>query len=109
VWVSWTFTEEQAPSLRHINDILGSYMTAGACLRLWLPRQAAREGVVLWYRQRSVCTENWWTASNHMCRQSGGHGVRTSAEWIYSRIFSGGPKNYAYKVINKTTGKDKTM
>jgi hypothetical protein len=36
VSVSWTFTEdEQAPSLRHTNDVLGSYVTAGARLRLY--------------------------------------------------------------------------
>jgi hypothetical protein len=48
VWASWTLTEEeQAPSLRHTQDVLGSDVTAGARLRLWLPRQAAREVVVL--------------------------------------------------------------
>jgi hypothetical protein len=57
VWVSWTFTEEQAPSLRHNNDVLGSYVTAGARLRLQLSRQAAR-GRCTVIRQRSVCTEN---------------------------------------------------
>jgi hypothetical protein len=36
VLVSWTFTEEeQAPSLRHTNNVLGSYATAGARLRLY--------------------------------------------------------------------------
>jgi hypothetical protein len=36
VWVSWTFTEEeQAPSLRHTNDVLGSYVTAAARLRMY--------------------------------------------------------------------------
>jgi hypothetical protein len=36
VWVSWTFTEEErAPNLRHTNDVLGSYVTAGARLRLY--------------------------------------------------------------------------
>jgi hypothetical protein len=35
-WASWIFTkEEQAPSLRHTNDVLGSYVTAGDRLRLY--------------------------------------------------------------------------
>jgi hypothetical protein len=34
VWVSWTFTEEQAPSVRHTHDDLGTYGKAGARLRL---------------------------------------------------------------------------
>jgi hypothetical protein len=36
VWASCTFTEEEkATSLRHTNDVLGSYVTAGAALRLY--------------------------------------------------------------------------
>jgi hypothetical protein len=36
VWVSWKFTaEELLPSLRHTNDVIGAYVTAGASIHLY--------------------------------------------------------------------------
>jgi hypothetical protein len=36
VWVSWQFSsEERVPSLRHTNDAIGAYVTAGARLHLY--------------------------------------------------------------------------
>ena len=36
VWVSWRFmSEEQIPSLRHMNEVIGAYVTAGARLHLY--------------------------------------------------------------------------
>jgi hypothetical protein len=36
VWVSWRFSdEEKIPNLKHTNEVLGAYVTAGARLRLY--------------------------------------------------------------------------
>ena len=36
VWVSWKFTpEERVPSLRHTNEDIGAYVTAGARIHLY--------------------------------------------------------------------------
>ena len=36
VWASWRFmAEEQIPSLRHTNEVIGAYVTAGARLHLY--------------------------------------------------------------------------
>jgi len=36
VWVSWTLTaEERVPSLRHTNEVIGAYVTAGARTNLY--------------------------------------------------------------------------
>ena len=36
VWVSWKFTaEERVPSLRHTNEVIGAYVTAGARIHLY--------------------------------------------------------------------------
>jgi hypothetical protein len=36
VWVSWRFSdEEKIPNVKHTNEVLGAYVTAGARLRLY--------------------------------------------------------------------------
>ena len=36
VWASWRFIEEEMiPNLRHTNEVIGVYVTAAACLRLY--------------------------------------------------------------------------
>jgi hypothetical protein len=35
VWTSWRFAEEQIPSLRHTNEVIGAYVTAGARIYLY--------------------------------------------------------------------------
>jgi len=36
VWIAWKYgAEEQVPSLRHANEIIGAYVTAGARMRLY--------------------------------------------------------------------------
>jgi len=36
VWVSWQYsTDERVPSLRHTNEVIGAYVTAGARIHLY--------------------------------------------------------------------------
>jgi len=36
VWISWQFSsEEHVPSLRHTNEVIGAYVTAGARIHLY--------------------------------------------------------------------------
>jgi len=36
VWISWQFSpEERVPSLRHINQVIGAYVTAGSRIHLY--------------------------------------------------------------------------
>jgi len=36
VWISWQFSsEERVPSLRHTNEVIGAYVTAGARIHLY--------------------------------------------------------------------------
>jgi hypothetical protein len=36
VWISWQFSsEERAPSLRHFNEVMGAFVTAGARIHLY--------------------------------------------------------------------------
>jgi hypothetical protein len=35
VWASWSFVDEDVPNLRHMNEVVGAYVTAGARLHLY--------------------------------------------------------------------------
>jgi len=36
VWISWQYSaDERVPSLRHINEVIGAYVTAGARIHLY--------------------------------------------------------------------------
>ena len=36
VWISWQYSaDEQMPSLRHTNEVIGAYVTAGARIHLY--------------------------------------------------------------------------
>jgi len=36
VWISWQYSaDERVPSLRHTNDVIGAYVTAGARIHLY--------------------------------------------------------------------------
>jgi len=48
VWISWKYrAEEDVPRLRHTNEVIGAYVTAGRHTSLSLFRPAAREQDVL--------------------------------------------------------------
>ena len=36
VWISWQYSaDERVPSLRHTNEVIGAYVTAGARIHLY--------------------------------------------------------------------------
>ena len=55
VWISWKHSaEESVPNLRHTNEVIGAYVTAGA--RMHLYRYLGRLG------ERAIyCDTNWAT------------------------------------------------
>ena len=47
VWISWKFTaEERVPSLRHTNEVIGAYVTAGARIHLYQYLDRVKEKVL---------------------------------------------------------------
>jgi len=34
VWISWQYSAERVPSLRHTNEVIGAYVTPGARIHL---------------------------------------------------------------------------
>jgi hypothetical protein len=35
VWISWQFSDEHVPSLRHTNEVIGVFVTAGARIYIY--------------------------------------------------------------------------
>jgi hypothetical protein len=106
VWASWTFTEEeQAPILRHTNDVLGSYVTAGARLRLYSYLDKLQERALYCDTDSVLYVQITDEQPLITCADNLGDIVSELGPSEYIQEFvSGGPKNYAYKIINKTTG-----
>ena len=47
VWVIWWYVEEEnTPILRHTNEVIGTYVTTGACLKLYTYLDALKENAL---------------------------------------------------------------
>jgi len=47
VWISWKYGgEEDVPSLRHTNEVIGAYLTAGARIHLYRYLDRLRENAM---------------------------------------------------------------
>jgi hypothetical protein len=111
VWASWTFTEEeQAPSLRQTNDVLGSYVTAGARLRLYSYLDRLQERALFCNKDSVLYVQRTDEQPLITCADNLGDMVSELGPSEYIQEFvSGGLTNYVYRVINKTTGRNKTI
>ena len=104
VWVSWKYAaEERIPNLPHTNEVLGSFVTAGARIQLYAYLDQLQERAIftntdsIIYIQKDdeppliECGDKLGSMTNEL--QLG--------EFI-DEFVSGGPKNYAYRVVNRT-------
>ena len=111
VWLAWRHAEESSmQTLRHTNDVIGNYVTAGARLLLY--------GYLDKLQERALNTD---TDSVVFIQPRDGAalveigdclGAITSElqpDEIISEFVSGGPKNYAYKTLNSVTRAEKTV
>jgi hypothetical protein len=104
VWASWSFTEEQAPSLRHTSDVLGSYITAGASLRPYSYLEMLQERALYCDTDSVLYVQRTDEQPLIKCSDNLGDIVSELGPSEYIQEFvSGGPNNYAYEIINKTT------
>ena len=109
VWASWRFIEEEMiPNLRHTNEVIGAYVTAAARLHLYsyLDRLGQR---ALYCHTDSVLFVQ--LIDEPALLETGDNlGAMTSKlrpfEFI-EEFASVGPKNYAYKIVDTTTGERK--
>jgi hypothetical protein len=110
VWVSWRYSdEEQVPNLKHTNEVLGAYVTAGARLRLYHFLDKVQENALYCDTDSIIYVQKKREITMIECGDSLGElqDELESDEYI-EEFVSGGPKNYAYRVVSGT-GATKTV
>jgi hypothetical protein len=111
VWAAWRYIDdEMIPTLRHTNEVLGAYVTSGARIHLYTYLDRLQERALycdtdsVFYVQKNnepaliPCGDQLGAMVNEL----------KPCEHI-TEFTSGGPKNYAYKVLNTSTGQYKTV
>jgi len=105
VWLSWKRgVEENLPNLRHTNEVIGAYVTAGARVHLYRYLDRLRENAIYCDTDSVIYVQ---PRDEPALIETGDKlGDMTSelrpSEFI-SEFVSGGPKNYAYRVMTGGT------
>jgi len=111
VWISWKHSaEEHVPNLRHTNEVIGAYITAGARMHLYRYLDRLGERAVYCVTDSVIYIQP--KDEPNLIETGDKLGDMTSelrsTEYV-SEFVSGGPKNYAYKVIDTVTDRTTTV
>jgi len=100
VWLSWKHRSEgDVPSLRHTNEVIGAYVTAGARIHLYRYLDRLQERAIYCVPDSVIYIQPKDEPS--LFETGDKLGDMTSElrpSEIISEFVSGGPKNYAYRV-----------
>jgi len=97
-------------NLRHTNDVIGSYVTAGARLHLYSCLDKVQERELYTDTDSVVFIQpRDGVALVEIGDCLGAVTSELKPNEIISEFVSGGPKNYAYKTLNSVTGAEKTV
>jgi hypothetical protein len=111
IWLSWKYAaEERVPSLRHTNEVIGAYVTAGARIHLYRYLDRLQERAIYCDRDSVIYVQP--SEGPQLVETEDRLGDMTSELKPSERILeyvSGGPKNYSYRVIDTETGRSKTV
>jgi hypothetical protein len=129
VWISWKYSsEELVPSLRHTNEVIGVFVTAGASIHLYsyLDRLRDNESYcdtdsiitdsiikdkAIYYDTDSVIHVQ--PADEPSLVETGDKLGATASEFkaneIICEVVCADPKNYAYRTVNTMTAECKTI
>jgi len=111
IWISWKHSaEEHVPNLRHTNEVIGAYVTSGA--RIYLYRYIDRLGERVIYCDTDSFIYIQPKHEPNLIETGDKLGEMTSelrSTYYISEFVSGGPKNYAYKVIDTVTDRTTTV
>ena len=111
VWISWKYSaEDRVQYLRHTNEVIGAYVTSLAKIYLYrfLDRLGERaiycdtDSFIYIQPRDETCLIETGDKLGEMTSE-----LRTTE--YTSEFVSGGPKNYAYRVIDTGTGESTTL
>jgi hypothetical protein len=110
VWASWSFVEEGVPNLCHTNEVVAFYVTAGARLHLYSYLEKLQQRAIYCDTDSVLFVQPNDEAA---LVETGGNLAAITSElkpFEYIEEFvSGGPKIYAYKIVNFATNQRKTV
>jgi hypothetical protein len=111
IFLSWKYAaEERGPSLRHTNEVIGAYVTAGARIHLYSYLDRPQERAIYCDTDSVIYVQP--SEGPRLVETGDRLGDMTSelkpSESIVEYV-SGGPKNYSYRVIDTVTGRSKTV
>ena len=111
VWASWLFIEEEKISnIRHTNEVMGAYVTAGARLLLYKYLDELQDRAMYCDTDSIVFVQPRDEAALVKTGDNlGDMSSELKPVQIISEFVSGGPKNYAYKVVDIVTDEIKTI
>jgi hypothetical protein len=110
-WISWLHSDERhAPSLKHANDVIASYVTAGARMHLYKYLDRLQDKalycdtdsvIYIQPRDEQGLIETGDCLGDMTSELKPGHHI---CEFVCA-----GPKNYAYKTVDPVTGGQTTV
>ena len=111
VWLTWRFIEEEKiPSLRHTNEVIGAYVTTAARLKLYSYLDRLQEKAIYCDTDSVFYIQGRDGPQLVECGDRLGDMTNELRPCAYIEEFvSGGPKNYAYKIVNPYSSEKKTV
>jgi hypothetical protein len=111
VWISWQYSsEELVPSLRHTNEVIGAFVTAGARIHLYSYLDRLRDKAIYCDTDSVIYVQ---PADEPPLVETGDKfGTLTSelkSNEVICEVVCAGPKNYAYRTVNTMTAECKTI
>jgi hypothetical protein len=106
VWISWRFADnEHVPSLRHNNDVVGSFVTAGARIHLYSYLDRLQDKALYCDTDSVIYIQ----PSDEPALVETGDNLGDMTSELkpgdsISEFVATGPKNYAYKTVLSQTG-----
>jgi len=111
VWISWKFSsEERVASLRHTNEVIGAFVTAGARIHLYSYLDRLQDKAIYCDTDSVIYIQP--TGEPALVKTGDNLGEMTSElqpNEIISEVVCAGPKNYGHRTINSATGENKTV
>jgi hypothetical protein len=106
VWVTWKYAEEEEniPVLRHTNEVIGAYVTAGTRHKLYSYLDALKESAIYSDTDSAFYIQKCGQPPAVVCGDKlGDMTSELGPEEYIEEFVSGGPKNYAYRTVNTRT------
>jgi len=101
-WASWRYAEEEEiPNLRHTNEVIGAYVTAGARMHLYKYLDKLRERALYCDTDSVLYIQDDEPPYIEYGDNLGDMTNELRPDEYIDEFVSGGPKNYAYRICNR--------